>query len=51
MLAVGVLHTFLPTKLLIGPAWLLLAIEAVFLLPIVFTLLTKKGSSDALQGK
>jgi hypothetical protein len=43
MLAVGVLHAFLPTKLLIGPPWLLLAIEAVFLLPIVFTLLTERG--------
>jgi hypothetical protein len=43
MLAVGVFHAFLPTKLLIGPAWLLLAIEAVFLLPIVFTLLTARG--------
>lgn len=43
MLAVGVLHLFLPTTLVIGPAWLLLAIEAVFLLPIVFTLLTERG--------
>src|SRR5262249_12799627 len=43
MLAVGVLYAFLPTKLLIGPAWLFLAIEAVFLLPIVFTLLTERG--------
>ena len=41
MLAVGILHAFLPPKLLIGPAWLLLAIEAVFLVPIVFLLLTK----------
>ncbi len=41
MLAVGILHAFLPPNLLIGPAWLLLAIEAVFLLPIVFLLLTK----------
>lgn len=41
MLAVGILHAFLPPKLLIGPSWLLLAIEAVFLLPIVFLLLTK----------
>lgn len=39
MLAVGVFHAFLPPKLVIGPAWLLLAIEAVFLLPIVFILL------------
>ncbi len=41
MLAVGILHAFLPPKLLIGPTWLLLAIEAIFLLPIVFLLLTK----------
>jgi len=46
MLAVGILHTFLPPKLLIGPAWLLLAIEAVFLLPIVFLLLTKYRLPD-----
>ncbi len=45
MLAVGVFHAFLPTALVIGPAWLLLAIEAVFLLPIVFTLLTAHGLS------
>ncbi len=43
MLAVGVFHAFLPTTLVIGPAWLLLAIEAVFLLPIVFTLLSAHG--------
>ncbi len=43
MLAVGVLYAFLPTRLLIGPAWLLLAIDVVFLLPIVFTLLTGHG--------
>lgn len=43
MLMVGVLYAFLPTKLLIGPPWLLLAIEAVFLLPIGFTLLTERG--------
>lgn len=46
MLAVGILHAFLPPKLLIGPAWLLLAIEAVFLLPIVFLLLTKDRLPD-----
>lgn len=43
MLAVGVFHAFLPTTLVIGPAWLLLAIEAVLLLPIVFALLTAHG--------
>jgi len=29
--------------LLLGPAWLLLAIEAVFLSPVTFTLLTRRG--------
>ncbi len=43
MLAVGILHAFLPAKLLLGPAWLLLAVEAVFLLPIILTLLTERG--------
>lgn len=43
MLAVGVLFLFLPSKLLVGPAWLLLTIEAVFLLPIMLTILTGYG--------
>ena len=43
MFAVGVLFLFLPSRLLVGPAWLLLTIEAVFLLPIMLTLLTGYG--------
>jgi len=41
MLAVAILHALLPPKLLIGPAWLLLVIEAAFLVPIIVLLLTK----------
>lgn len=43
VLAVGVLYAFLPQKLLIGPGWLLLAIEAIFLIPLIPTLLSKSG--------
>lgn len=43
MIAVGVLYAFLPQKLLIGPGWLLLVIEAVLLLPLIFTLLSGRG--------
>ena len=43
MLAVGVLYAFLPEQLLIGPGWLLLLIEAIFLLPMTFTLVTERG--------
>ena len=43
MLVVGVLYAFLPQKLLIGPGWLLLVIEAVFLLPLIAITLTKNG--------
>lgn len=40
MLAAGVCHVFLPDQLVIGPSWLLLAIEGVLLLPLVFLLFT-----------
>ena len=43
MLAVGVLYAFLPEQLLIGPGWLLLVIEVIFLLPLVFTIVTERG--------
>lgn len=43
VLAVGVLYAFLPQKLLIGPGWLLLVIEAIFLAPLVPTLLNRHG--------
>jgi uncharacterized membrane protein len=41
MLAVGVLYAALPQRLRIGPSWLLLVIEAVFLIPL-FPLLAKQ---------
>lgn len=43
MLAVGVLYLWLPTRLLIGPSWLLLIIEVAFLLPIIWSVLTGRG--------
>jgi hypothetical protein len=43
MLAAGVLYAFLPEKLLIGPPWLLLVIEVVFLLPLIVTILFGRG--------
>jgi hypothetical protein len=43
ILAVGVLYAFLPEQLLIGPGWLLLLIEAIFLLPMIFTIVTERG--------
>jgi hypothetical protein len=45
LLAIGVLYLFLPQRLIIGPNWLLLAIEVVALLPIVVSMLTKRGFS------
>jgi uncharacterized membrane protein len=35
ILAIGVLYAFLPQHLIIGPSWLLLAIEVVLLLPVI----------------
>jgi uncharacterized membrane protein len=46
ILATGVLYTFLPQRLRIGPSWLLLAIEVVTLLPLVFILLTRDDFSQ-----
>lgn len=43
MLVVGVLYSALPSKLLIGPGWILLVIEVVLLLPIAITLLIDRG--------
>lgn len=40
LLAIGVLYAFLPEKLLIGPKWLLLAIEVVLLLPVILSWIT-----------
>lgn len=45
MLAIGVLYAILPPTLIIGPNWLLLAIEVVFLLPLLISILAKRGLS------
>lgn len=43
MLVVGGLYAALPAKLVRGPAWFLLAIESVLLLPVAVTILTGRG--------
>jgi hypothetical protein len=45
LVTVGVLYALLPTKVSIGPSWLLLAIEGVFLLPFVIATLTNRSVS------
>ncbi len=45
LVAIGVLYALLPVKASIGPSWLLLAIEGVFLLPAVFAMLTRRRVS------
>jgi uncharacterized membrane protein len=45
LVAIGVLYALLPTKISIGPSWLLLAIEVVFLLPFVIATLTNRRVS------
>src|SRR5947209_8709152 len=42
ILAIGVLYAFLPQHLILGPNWLLLAIEVVLLLPLGVSELTGK---------
>lgn len=45
MFVIGFLYAALPPNLIIGPNWLLLVIEAVFLVPVIFSLLTERGLS------
>lgn len=40
LIALGVLYAFLPSKVNGGPAWLLLTIEGVFLLPLLIAIVT-----------
>ncbi len=42
VLALGVLYLFLPDKLVIGPSWLLLVIEAALTLPFIIALTTQR---------
>ena len=45
LVAIGVLYALLPTKVSIGPNWLLLAIEGVFLVPATIAMLTRRRVS------
>jgi uncharacterized membrane protein len=45
LVAIGVLYALLPTKISVGPSWLLLAIEVVLLLPAVIAMLTRRRVS------
>ncbi len=48
VLALGVLYLFLPDKLIIGPSWLLLVIEAALILPFVIALTTQRNLPHGL---
>ncbi len=48
MLASGVLYLFLPDKLIIGPSWLLLVVEAALVLPFVIALTTQRNLPHGL---
>lgn len=45
MIVIGFLYAALPQTLIIGPNWLLLAVEAVFLVPLILSLFTERGLS------
>ncbi|HEV2579592.1 MAG TPA: hypothetical protein VGT44_01970 [Ktedonobacteraceae bacterium] len=45
MVAVGVIYAALPSTLVIGPSWILLAIEAVFIIPIAIYLISGRELS------
>ncbi|HLX59621.1 MAG TPA: hypothetical protein VKR83_21590, partial [Ktedonobacteraceae bacterium] len=45
VLALGLLYLFLPDKLIIGPSWLLLVIEAALILPLLVSWTTQRGLS------
>lgn len=47
LIALGVLYALLPSKVNGGPAWLLLTIEGLFLLPLLIALLTRHRISLA----
>ncbi|HYX51470.1 MAG TPA: hypothetical protein VE843_17110 [Ktedonobacteraceae bacterium] len=49
LIAIGVLYAFLPSKVNGGPAWLLLTIEGVILLPLVISILTRHRISLATR--
>lgn len=49
LIAIGVLYAFLPSKVNGGPAWLLLTIEGVILLPLVISIITRHRISLATR--
>lgn len=49
MLVVGLLYAALPQNVIIGPNWLLLVIEAVFLIPLVLSIVTEREFSHAAK--
>ena len=49
VLASGVLYLFLPDKLVIGPSWLLLVVEAALVLPYVIALTTQRNLPHGLM--
>ena len=48
VLASGVLYLFLPDKLVIGPSWLLLVVEAALILPFAVALTTQRNLPHGL---
>lgn len=48
VLASGILYLFLPDKLVIGPSWLLLVVEAALILPFVVALTTQRSLPHGL---
>jgi uncharacterized membrane protein len=49
MLVIGLIYAALPQNVIIGPNWLLLVIEAVFLAPLLFIILTERELSHAAK--
>ena len=49
LLAIGVLYALLPQKVNGGPAWLLLTIEGVLLLPLLIAILTRRRVSPVTR--
>ena len=45
MIVIGLLYAALPQNLIIGPSWLLLVLEAVFLVPLLISIAMKRGLS------
>jgi hypothetical protein len=45
LVVIGVLYALLPSKISLGPSWLLLVIEGVLLLPVVIAMLTRRRVS------